>query len=122
MTGPSGSRTLLLSGPLGACVSRGAVMSGPLGKHTRSWSRRLLGAVCALLVLATMVAIGAPPFDADEASAATESKLPKSELEIVYQQGFGDSGDIPMPDCGSWNIEGRRGAARWTISSSLGSG
>ena len=123
-------------------------MSGPHGKQNGSGSRRLrgrhhrqepagdvvaagrvrvrllqvVGGISALVVLATMIVLGTPPFSTAPAGAASETKLPKSELAIVYQQGFGDSGDIPMPDCGSWNIEGRRGAARWTITSSLGSG
>lgn len=83
---------------------------------------QVLSAISALVVLATMVVLGTPPFTSSPAGAATETKLPKSEVELAYAQGFGDSGDLPMPDCGSWNIEGRRGSARWTITSSLGSG
>jgi hypothetical protein len=71
---------------------------------------------------ATATTAMAVPFAATPVQAATETKLPPSVLEIDYAQHFGDSGDIPMPDCGSFNIEGRRGHAEWTIESSLGSG
>lgn len=84
--------------------------------------RRALGAASAVAVLAALVVIGAPPFGSSPAGAASETKLPKSELTVEYDETFGNDGDIAMPDCGSWNIEGRRGHARWKVSSSLGSG
>jgi LPXTG-motif cell wall-anchored protein len=81
--------------------------------------RRLALASALAAAATTAVAV---PFAASPAQAASENKLPPSKLEIKYNEDSGNFGDVPMPDCGSWNIEGRRGFAHWTIESSLGSG
>lgn len=57
---------------------------------------------------------------AQPAAAASELVLGPSTLEIINSEDFGNSGDVPMPECGSNNIEGSKGFARWTITSSLG--
>lgn len=74
-----------------------------------------LAALCA--VAAGTVVAGAP---AAPANAASEVINGPSTIELDYDQGFGNSGDLPMPSCGSQNITGDKGHAEWTITSSLG--
>ena len=91
-------------------------------RHTNSFRRRWLRGISHSFTLALITGVATiAPFAASQvATAATETKLGPTNIEIVYAQGFGNSGDLPMPDCGSFNIEGRRGHAEWNISSSLG--
>ena len=82
--------------------------------------------VIGMLALTSVVTVGLGP--APTAEAAGEIVLGPSTVEAHYQaNGFGGGdnyGTVPMPQCNSENIEGRKrsGFAKWTITSSLGSG
>lgn len=78
--------------------------------------RRLAAAVAAALVaLGTMTAGDTPTATAAE---------PASVVIARYNDDEGQTGDVPLPECGSRNINGRGnyGGAEWRVTSTLASG
>lgn len=87
----------------------------PTTTRRARWS----GVVTALLAVAAGLAVAAAS-PAAPARAASEVINPPSEIELLNSEDFDISGDVPMPSCGSANINGSKGYAKWTITSSLG--
>lgn len=80
-------------------------------------------AAVALVALVAVLALlfGLAPLPAPTPADALPIHFGPSTIKAAYQyDGFGNTGDVPMPDCDSVNITGKKSFATWTVTSELG--